>query len=50
MGQRLLAGFLASILAIISRTPMPVDKIFMNVAVASVLGELIPVLVGKLAG
>jgi fucose 4-O-acetylase-like acetyltransferase len=50
---RLLAGglaLLASVLAIISRTPMPVDKVFMNLAVASVLGGLIPVLVGKLAG
>ena len=37
---RLLAGglaVLASILAIISRTPMPVDKVFMNFAVAGVL-------------
>jgi hypothetical protein len=41
---------LASILAIISRTPMPVDKVFMNIAVASVLGWMIPVLVAKLAG
>jgi hypothetical protein len=50
---RLLAGglaVLASILAINSRTPMPVDKIFLNFAVAGVLGGLIPVLVEKLAG
>jgi hypothetical protein len=32
-----------SILAVVSRTPMPVDKILMNVAVAGVLGYLIPV-------
>jgi hypothetical protein len=40
---------LASILAVISRTPMPVDKVFMNIAVASVLGGMIPVLDTKLA-
>lgn len=43
-----LAG-LASILAASSRTPMPVDKVFMNLAVAGALGGLVPVLVARLA-
>ena len=34
-----------SVLAIISRTPLPWDKVFMNFAVAGVLGFLIPFLV-----
>jgi hypothetical protein len=33
---------LMSILAVVTRTPMTVDKIFMNFAVAGVLGYLIP--------
>jgi len=50
---RLLAGglaMLASILAVTSRTPLPVDKVFMNFAVAGVLGGFLPVLLGKLSG
>lgn len=42
---RLLAAGLAvvaSILAAVTHTPMPVDKIFMNLAVAGMLGGIIP--------
>lgn len=33
---------LMSVLALVTRTPMPADKVLMNVAVAGVLGYLIP--------
>ena len=37
---------LASILAFVTRTPMRYDKVFMNFAVAGVLGIIIPLLCG----
>lgn len=39
-------AILASALAFLTRTPMPYDKVFMNLAVAGVLGVAIPSLVG----
>lgn len=37
---------LASVLAFVTRTPMRYDKVFMNFAVAGVLGIIIPLLAG----
>ena len=39
-------AILASVLAFVTRTPMTYDKVFMNFAVACVLGITIPLLVG----
>ncbi len=46
LGLALGLAVVASILAIVSRTPMPVDKIFMNFAVGGILGWLVPLLAG----
>jgi hypothetical protein len=39
-------AIMASVLAFATRTPMPYDKVFMNFAVAGVLGIAIPLFVG----
>jgi hypothetical protein len=40
------AVLLFSLLAVVSRQPLPVDKIIWNLAVGGVLGMLVPVLAG----
>lgn len=44
------AAVALSLLAVISKTPMPADKVAMNLAVALVLGALVPMLSRVLVG